>query len=260
MTFVDLFKADPVLATRITAMHGWETVGGSVFRPQGVLIHHTAGSIHGGPTASLNVVADGRPGIPPPLCNLYVSRTGGLFIISANKANHAGKCSSVALAEVAAGHVSATAKNAAERGLRDDTVGNMSLYGIEVENDGTGHEPWPDVVVETTARAAAVLCRANHWTVGHISEHRKITARKTDPVGRVDWWAKTQAFLTVPTTPVHDLLLLPDGRIVSWDGSMANGARQVSHVQSIGTVQRLLAEGWTQHPFNGTVNVTREIP
>lgn len=255
-TFVDLFTADPVLVQRgVTPMHGWRNAGGSVFRPQGIAIHHTAGSQHGGPTASLNVVCDGRQDVPPPLCNLYVSRAGGLFIVSGNKANHAGKCSSVALAEVAAGKVGVSTGSAKDRGLHDDTVGNISLYGIEVENDGTGNEPWPAAVVDTVARACAALCRANHWSVGHITEHRKLTARKVDPVGRIDWWTHTAAYLAGDTNPKL-ILHTPDGRLLAWSGAMKDGARIVRHIQTIPDAEALLAAGWHQVDYSGTVAVT----
>ena len=51
---------------------GWLMRGSANYEPAGVVLHHTAGAIGGGVKASLAVVMDGRPGIPGPLCNLYV--------------------------------------------------------------------------------------------------------------------------------------------------------------------------------------------
>ena len=54
------------------------------FRPEGVLIHHTAST---GFDSTLRVVRDGRPDLNGPLCNIYVAR-GTCYVISAGRANH----------------------------------------------------------------------------------------------------------------------------------------------------------------------------
>ena len=48
------------------------------------LNHHTAG------TASLNVVAKGRSGLPGPLAHGHLNKAGLLTLVSAGRANHAG--------------------------------------------------------------------------------------------------------------------------------------------------------------------------
>ena len=63
----------------------------------------------------------------------------------------------------------------------------------------------------------------------------------------------------IPADNRRELLLLPDGRICAWDGSMRDGARLVVHIHSIATVQAYMTRGYVQHTFDGTVVVTGEI-
>ena len=94
-------------------------------------------------TATLQTVINGRADVPGPLCNIYIDRAGGIHLIAAGKANHAGRNSSIALNEMRAGAVTAATRTAMQRNLLDDTVGNGSTIGIEIENNGVG-ELWSD--------------------------------------------------------------------------------------------------------------------
>lgn len=71
---------------RVAEVDGWTTRGRSTFAPRAVVCHWTAA---GGSVTSLLV--HGRPGIPGPLCNFEVlPGSGGVKLIAAGKANHAG--------------------------------------------------------------------------------------------------------------------------------------------------------------------------
>jgi N-acetyl-anhydromuramyl-L-alanine amidase AmpD len=78
-----ILKAKGIPATEVS---GWTTRGRSVFDPRAVVCHWTAAR---GSVTSL--LANGRPGIPGPLCNFEVlPGSGGVKLVAAGKANHAG--------------------------------------------------------------------------------------------------------------------------------------------------------------------------
>ena len=77
---------------KVSQVAGWETRGrremGTVV---GVMCHHTAGPIASkGTMASLNVLINGRTGLPGPLAQLGLGRDGTFYVIAAGVANHAG--------------------------------------------------------------------------------------------------------------------------------------------------------------------------
>jgi len=75
---------------RVELVPGWETRGSSIFSPRGSVSHWTAGPRGATTRPSLNVVLNGRPGLPGPLCNVYLDRDGIAVVCAAGKANHAG--------------------------------------------------------------------------------------------------------------------------------------------------------------------------
>jgi hypothetical protein len=71
---------------RVTEVGGWTTRGRSRFEPRAVVCHWTAA-----PSSVTSLLIHGRPGIPGPLCNFEVlPRDGGVRLVAAGKANHAG--------------------------------------------------------------------------------------------------------------------------------------------------------------------------
>jgi hypothetical protein len=147
------------------------------FTPIGIMMHHTVGT---GP-GSLTDVVRGDAKIPGPKANFYVDRGGVIHMVSGGRANHAGKGARQVLDEVSRG--SAPARTAAQRRLRDDLVGNGFFYGFENENRGDGIQPWPEVQLDTMARAAAALCQRHCWSANRVISHAEWTARKIDPRG-----------------------------------------------------------------------------
>jgi len=133
-----LWLADALRAEGVTVVEepGWRDRGNPTFSPKGVICHHTAGPARGD-APSLGTCINGRPGLPGPLCQIVLARSGTAHVIASGRANHAG----------AGGW----------RGL----TGNTSVFGIEAENTGLG-EPWP--VPMTTAappdgrRKTAIIC------------------------------------------------------------------------------------------------------
>jgi hypothetical protein len=147
------------------------------FTPVGIIMHHTGGS---GP-GTLPDVVKGDANLPGPKANFYVSRAGVISIVSGGRANHAGKGARQVLDEVSRGIV--PAGTAHQRRLTDGPVGNGFFYGFENENQGDGIQPWPEVQLDTMARAAAALCKRHGWSENRVISHAEWTARKFDPRG-----------------------------------------------------------------------------
>lgn len=137
----------------VVEVAGWQTRGSSSFDPKGFIWHHTAGPAVGN-SPSLNICIYGRAGLAGPLCNVFQARDNTVYVVAAGRANHAG--------------------TGGYRGLS----GNSSVYGVEIENTGTGSEPWRLDQLEVSARiAAAVLgnaemsCHHKEWTGRKIDMH-----------------------------------------------------------------------------------------
>lgn len=155
-----LWLADALRAEGVTVTEhpGWRERGGATFSPKGVICHHTAGPARGD-APSLGTCINGRPGLPGPLCQIVLARSGTAIVIASGKANHAG----------AGGW----------RGL----TGNTSVLGIEAENTGQG-EPWPGVQYDAYVRIVAALCRRAGIPVGMVCGHKEwAPTRKIDPRG-----------------------------------------------------------------------------
>lgn len=143
---------------RVVEVQGWRERGGTTFVPRGAIIHHTAGA-PSGDMPSLGVLVSGRPGIPGPLSQFGVGRSGTIYVVAAGRANHAG--------------------NGGWRGL----AGNAAVWGIEAENTGRG-EPWPPAQLDAFHRLAAVLAARTPFAPDLIACHREwAPRRKIDPTG-----------------------------------------------------------------------------
>lgn len=162
---------------------GWETRGGAWPNPErviGVFVHHTAGAL-GKDAPAFRICRDGRGGpnpVPGPLCNIHIARSGAVTVLAGEKANHAGKGSSVVLADLRAAR--APTGDAAKRGLADDATASGETIGIEVEHVGTKVEPWgPQVpaLIDVLAHLAEGLDLDPAQIIGH----REWTRRKIDP-------------------------------------------------------------------------------
>ncbi len=155
-----LWLADALRAEGVTVVEepGWRDRGNPTFSPKGVICHHTAGPARGD-APSLGTCINGRPGLPGPLCQIVLARSGTAHVIASGRANHAG----------AGGW----------RGL----TGNTSVFGIEAENTGLG-EPWPQVQYDAYVRVVAALCRRGGIPTGMVCAHREwAPTRKIDPRG-----------------------------------------------------------------------------
>lgn len=168
-----LFRAEGISVDEIG---DWRSrVRPGLFTPAGVVVHHTGDKGRG--DSGLGVLVHGRPDLNGPLCNGSPRENGRLALISAGRANHAGPGSGAVLARIR--QDLPPLGLAHTLGLRDDTVGNGWLYGLEVDNDGLG-QPYPSEQLDTTIRACAALCRHHGWTANRVILHSEWTKRKSD--------------------------------------------------------------------------------
>lgn len=158
----------------VVEVAGWQTRGSSTFNPRGFVWHHTAGPARGN-APSLTICTYGRAGLPGPLCNVFQARDNTIYVVAAGRANHAG--------------------TGGWKGLS----GNSSVYGIEIENTGTGSEPWRLDQLDVAAKVAAAL-------LGNPSmscHHKEWTGRKVDmhTVSGDAMRAQTQKVMAPPPAP-----------------------------------------------------------
>lgn len=203
---IDLGAALSSFGIDYVAVRGWqERRRPGPFDPQGIIVHHTAST---GPAdlPSLNTVTFGRAGIPGPLCNILIGRSGSVRLISNTRASDSGMGSSRVLHEVV--HDNGPTQDAADRGLSDDADGNPWFYDIEVENNGTG-EPYPSAVVAAVVGVCAAICKAMGWSERRVIHHRTWTRRKIDMSYQGDLRAPIAVRLTpLPPSPPEDYMPL----------------------------------------------------
>lgn len=143
----------------VVEVAGWQTRGSSSFNPRGSVDHHTAGP-RAGVAPSLSTVINGRPGLPGPLCNVYIARDNTCYVIAAGRANHAGA------------------------GGWGGLTGNASVFGVERENVGDGSEPWTLQQYDVAAKVHAALISTQGGRFDLVCEHKEwAPRRKVDAFG-----------------------------------------------------------------------------
>ena len=99
-----------------------------------------------------------------PLCNLYLGRSGQVWVCAAGATNTNGSGRDPC-------------------GVTPDDSMNSHAIGIEAGNDGKG-ETWPDAQLDAYTRLATALCDHYGFGVGRIHGHAEWAPdRKVDPAG-----------------------------------------------------------------------------
>lgn len=144
---------------------GWPTRarssgGYSSGRPTTVMVHHTASGPGTDGQADVNYCCYGSA--DRPIANLYLARTGEVWVMAAGATNTNGKGGPLG-------------------GVPADSM-NTHAIGIEAANGGTG-EPWP--TVQQDAYVVLVAALQAHYGCPHAFSHFEWAPdRKIDPAGQ----------------------------------------------------------------------------
>ncbi|UPT41763.1 MULTISPECIES: N-acetylmuramoyl-L-alanine amidase [Streptomyces] len=141
----------------------------------GVMIHHTVTT---GTASSVELCYNGHSALPGPLCHGVIDKAGTVHLVSAGRANHAGRGDDDVLRQVQA--------ESYDRGKtitpnEANTDGNARFYGFECVNLGDGRDPWPAAQRDGIVRASAAICRAYGWGARSVIGHREWQPGKIDP-------------------------------------------------------------------------------
>lgn len=179
MNFTNLANTLREYGLNIREQPDWQTHARPYgFSPIGIMVHHTAGA------DSLNIIRNGRGGLPGPLSQFHIEKSGVINLVSQGNCNHAGLGSSAVYYDVL--NERGVNLNAATRGLKDDIGGNRYFWGIEVENRGDGVDPYPASQINALVGLCAALCDLYGWSPNRVIHHREWTRRKVDMSWRGD--------------------------------------------------------------------------
>jgi hypothetical protein len=132
-------------------------------RPTHVMVHHTASNPGSDPHGDVNYIATGASSAP--ISNLYLSRSGEVWVIAAGATNTNGE-----------------GQAWWPGGCPDDQM-NTHAIGIEAANNGVG-EPWPMAQQLAYTDLCAALCAAYAIDASLVRAHFEWTSRKIDPAGQ----------------------------------------------------------------------------
>lgn len=140
---------------------GWRERGSSSWSPRGIIVHETRGSRTSTDAGEIRVLLNGSATAPPPIAQLYLSRSGEWHVIASGRCNHA-----------------LTGWAGPFKG-----VGNSGLLGIEAQH--AAGEPWTDRQYDSYVRGVAAIKRRTGWGMAGHKEHQPggygKSSVKTDP-------------------------------------------------------------------------------
>ena len=151
----------------VTEVEGWQyrargSGGYSSGKPDHVMVHHTASPASADGWSDVNYIAEGDEDAP--LSNLYLGRSGQVWVIAGGATNTNGSGADPC------GHI------------EPDTM-NSSAIGIEAGNDGVG-ETWPASQLDAYLRLIDALCAAYGVPTARVHGHAEwAPSRKVDPAG-----------------------------------------------------------------------------
>ncbi|MEV6569917.1 N-acetylmuramoyl-L-alanine amidase [Streptomyces sp. NPDC051577] len=176
MTADQLVAALAAEGVRYVEYRSWRTHNRNHKGPwgpvHGVYIHHTAGVSK----TMADICYDGYSELPGPVCHGMLAKTARVYLVGNGRANHAG----------------GIAQNAYDAAVNEATIhprpdadepidGNVHFYGLEIENEGDGNDPFPADQYDQAVRWAAAHCRFHGWSADSVIGHKEATRRKVDP-------------------------------------------------------------------------------
>jgi hypothetical protein len=161
---------------------GWRTRGSDDWGPiRGITCHATAGSRTSTDAGELRVIVNGSATAPPPISQLYLSRSGEWWVVASGRCNH-----------------NLTGWDGPNKGY-----GNSRLLGIEAQHSNTSAEPWPDRQYRSYVRGVAALVEKLGVPVSRVAGHKEhqpyatrpsgATSTKSDPTFNMDQFRRDVA-------------------------------------------------------------------
>ncbi|MDQ0795566.1 peptidoglycan recognition family protein [Streptomyces sp. B1I3] len=146
----------------------------------GVMLHHTVTS---GTSGSVALCYTGHSQLPGPLCHGVIDKDGTVYLVSAGRANHAGRGDDDVLRQV---QDESYDRDKLLTPNEANTDGNTRFYGFECVNLGDGRDPWPPVQRDAMVRVSAAILRAyggpgQGWTARSVIGHKEWQPGKVDP-------------------------------------------------------------------------------
>ncbi|WP_431976190.1 peptidoglycan recognition protein family protein [Micromonospora haikouensis] len=145
----------------------WKNRGSDSWGPiEGITVHETRGSRTSTDAGELRVLVTGSSSAPPPIAQLYLSRSGEWWVVASGRCNH----------------------NLVGWSGPNEGLGNSRLLGIEAQH--AQGEPWTAVQYDSYARGVAALVRKLGISVGRVAGHKEHqpwpapagqTSTKSDP-------------------------------------------------------------------------------
>ena len=132
-------------------------------RPTHLMAHHTASNPGSDPDGDVAYITSGSENAP--LANLYLSRSGEVWVIAGGATNTNGSGSAPW-----------------PGGCPDDQM-NTHAIGIEAANNGVG-EPWPQAQQTAYVALCAALCAAYDISPDLVRAHLRVGPRPQDRPGR----------------------------------------------------------------------------
>lgn len=228
--FVDVLRAAGLTVHEVS---GWRTRGSATFDPRGIMCHETRGSRNSTDATEIRVLLEGSATAPPPIAQLYLSRTGDWHVIASGRCNHA----LVGWAGPFKG------------------VGNTGLVGIEAQH-ALG-EPWTARQYDSYVRGVAAMVRHTGWGVAGHKEHQPAgyghPSVKTDPSFDMDQFRRDVAALLVDEEDIMPALsekeqrqllkYAQDVNYILWQGAQKpDGSGRTDFRQYFYDLQALLLE------------------
>jgi hypothetical protein len=145
----------------------------------GVMLHHTASS---GEISSVDLCYNGYTGLPGPLCQSVIAKSGRVYMTGHGRCNHAGGGDPNVLQAVIDERYN-DRPPVPRVGNASGIDGNARFIGAECINMGDGKDPWPAAQVDAMVRWSAAICRLMGWTAKSTIAHREWSSDKPDPAG-----------------------------------------------------------------------------
>jgi len=139
---------------------GWRERGSATWGPiVGLTCHHTAGSRTSTDAGEIRVLLNGSASAPPPIAQLYLSRTGHWHVVASGKCFH----------------------NLVGWAGPNDGYGNANLVGVEAQHSG-GDEPWTPTQYDSYVRGVAAIAKHAGFSANRVAGHKEHQpGAKSDP-------------------------------------------------------------------------------